>query len=113
MQIRSIVLRTRVDDLDEAIAFYERLTDRPARRFAYSDAELAAVGPFLLFRAAGTTGNRLGNVAATISVDDIELCAQRLVELGANLVAAPAATPNGHRLISRHPDGAVYEYVGP
>ena len=113
MQIRSVVMRRRVDDLDEAVAFYEQLTGQPARRFTYSGAELAAVGPFLLFSAAGAAGERLAKVAATISVDDVDSCAQTLTELGASLIAAPAATPNGHRLIARHPDGAVYEYVGP
>ncbi|GHB41037.1 hypothetical protein GCM10010347_08410 [Streptomyces cirratus] len=35
-----------------------------------------------------------------------------LLFAGPPQVAAPADTPNGRRAVLRHPDGAVYEYVG-
>ncbi|MGH8963241.1 MAG: VOC family protein, partial [Jatrophihabitantaceae bacterium] len=93
-------------------SFYEGLTGERARRFSFSGADLAAVGPFLLFVAAGEVGDRLERVAATLAVEDLEAESAKLIELGAQIVAPLADTPNGRRMIVRHPDGAVFEYVG-
>jgi predicted enzyme related to lactoylglutathione lyase len=110
MSITGVVIRRPVDDLATAVPFYEALTGELAHRFRFAGAELAAVGPFLLI-AAGSD-ERIGKVAATITVDDLPATHQLLVHLGAEIVAPIAATPNGHRMIARHPDGAVFEYVG-
>jgi len=113
MQVGDAMIRHRVTDLDAAVRFYEALTGQSAKRFGYSGADLTAVGPFLLFAADGEVGDRLARVVATIAVSDIETCAGRLRALGAEIIAPPAATPNGHRLIARHADGGVFEYTGP
>jgi predicted enzyme related to lactoylglutathione lyase len=112
MSITGIVIRRRVDDLDSAVSFYEQLTGQPAQRFAFGGADLAAVGPFLLFTAAGEAGDRFARVIATITVDDIAAQLFHLERLGADIIAPPTLTPNGQRLIARHPDGGVFEYVG-
>ena len=51
-------------------------------------------------------------MAATIAVDDLPATHDLLVGNGAEIIAPIAATPNGRRMIVRHPDGAVFEYVG-
>ncbi|MBV9820189.1 MAG: VOC family protein [Solirubrobacterales bacterium] len=112
MAISGVVIRRRVDDLDSAVAFYERLCGRAARRFGLRGAELATVGPFLLFSAPEHVGDRLENVAATLTVDDLVAHEALLRSLGAQIIAPIAETPNGRRLVARHPDGAVFEYVG-
>jgi hypothetical protein len=71
------------------------------------------VGPFPVFTAPDEPVERLLRVVPTINVDDVFAQAEELRGLGAEVVAAPGATPNGHRLITRHPDGGVFEYVGP
>lgn len=71
------------------------------------------MGPFLLFACDDDAAERLAGVVATIVVDDLPAQARILTDLGATIVAPPAPTPNGHRLIARHPDGRVFEYVGP
>lgn len=106
-------MRRRVEDLDAAVRFYEGLTGEIARRFSFGGADLAAVGNFLLFRAGDDVGERLARVAATLAVDDLDAQHKLLIDLGAEVIAAPAQTPNGRRLVARHPDGSVYEYVGP
>jgi predicted enzyme related to lactoylglutathione lyase len=111
MKITGVIIRRPVDDLIAAIPFYENLTGSPARRFGFAGAELAAIGPFLLFTA-GPGAERLANVAATLTVDDLTATHQLLIKLGAEIIAPLATTPNGRRMIVRHPDGAVYEYVG-
>jgi predicted enzyme related to lactoylglutathione lyase len=109
MRITGMIIRRPVDDLAIAVPFYEALTGEPAHRLSFASAELAAVGPFLLV-AAGSD-ERARKVAATITVDDLPATHQLLVRLGAEVVARIATTPNGHRMIVRHPDGAVFEYV--
>ncbi len=81
-------------DLRAAIDFYQRLTGQPATRFAFGGAELAAVGPFLLFAAAYDVAERLSR-AASISVDDVIAQARAIEQLGAEIVAPPSPTPNG------------------
>ncbi|MGI8902700.1 MAG: VOC family protein [Solirubrobacteraceae bacterium] len=113
MTITGVTIRLRVDDLQEAVDFYEQLTGQTANRFAFGGAELAASGPFLLFAAPDHVAERLSRVAATISVDDFVVQGRALTQLGAEIVAPASVTPNGHRLVARHPDGSVFEYVGP
>jgi predicted enzyme related to lactoylglutathione lyase len=102
-----------VENLEAEVAFYERLVGESASRFSFSGAQLAAVGPFLIFQAPGALGDRLAGVAATLTVDDLVEQERLLRELGAEVIAPPAPTPNGQRMIARHPDGSVFEYAGP
>jgi predicted enzyme related to lactoylglutathione lyase len=113
MTITGVVVRRRVDDLDAAVTFYEQLTGQTSKRFAFGGAELAAVGPFLLFAAPPDIAELLERVIASISVDDVDAQAEQLEQLGAEIIAPPSPTPNGRRLVARHPDGSVFEYVGP
>lgn len=51
--IESVVVRQRVEDLDAAVPFYEKLTGSTASRFGFGGVTLASVGPFLLFSGRG------------------------------------------------------------
>jgi predicted enzyme related to lactoylglutathione lyase len=113
MSIIGTVVRRRVPDLEAALPFYEQLTGQSAHRFAFSGARLASIGPFLLFSADGELGDQLARVSATLVVDDLQAQVERVVSWGAEVIASAAATPNGNRAVVRHPDGAVFEYVGP
>jgi hypothetical protein len=109
--ITGVIARRRVENLTEAIPFYEALTGEQAQRFDFAGVALASVGPFLLF-ILPEGDKRLARVAATITVDDLPATHDLLIGLGAEVIAPMATTPNGHRLIARHPDGGVFEYVG-
>ncbi len=87
------------------------MTGKLGSRFAFARAQLAAVGSFLLFAAPDDIADRLERVVATIRVDDVAEWTARLQPLGAEIVAPAELTPNGRRLIARHPDGGVFEYV--
>jgi predicted enzyme related to lactoylglutathione lyase len=113
MPITSVVVRQRVDDLEAALPFYERLTGQTASRFAFAGATLASIGPFLLFSGPDEVAGRLAGVAATLPVPDLKTAVKEGLAAGAELVAPVQATPNGHRAVLRHPHGGVYEYVGP
>lgn len=112
MAVVGVVARVRVDDLDAAIPVYEALTGASANRFTFGAVSLAEVGPFLLFSAPGPDGDRLAAVRATLVTDDLDAQLAAVTDLGGTVVAPPVTTPNGRRAVVRHPDGAVFEYVG-
>lgn len=104
----NVLARVFVDDLDEALPFYEELTGVTARRFGFRDVELAHVGHFLLL--AGNTGSYRDRVA-TVEVADLSPVLQTVDSKGGMVVEGPTEGPNGRRLIAKHPDGAVFEYI--
>jgi predicted enzyme related to lactoylglutathione lyase len=113
MKIDSVVVRQRVDDLETAIPFYERLTGQTADRFDFTGVHLASVGPFLLFCGPDDAVHRVAQVSATLAVSDLAAAVEEGVAAGATVVMPAQSTPNGHRAVLRHPHGGVYEYVGP
>jgi predicted enzyme related to lactoylglutathione lyase len=71
--------------------------------------ELARVGPFLLL--AGNTA-AYHDRTATIQVASLAPVLAALQAAGGEVVEGLAPAPNGaRRLIARHPDGAVFEYI--
>ncbi|MET9649990.1 VOC family protein [Streptomyces sp. NPDC006460] len=111
MEILGTTLRICVDDLDSAVLFYERLTGGRAQRFERGGVSVAAVGCFLLMSGPESELEVLRKVAATISVEDLDVAFTALTEAGAKIVAGPVPTPVGRNLIAVHPDGSVFEYV--
>ncbi|MFF1798873.1 VOC family protein, partial [Kitasatospora sp. NPDC058263] len=112
-KIDSVIARQRVDDLEAAIPFYERLTGRTASRFTFAGVRLASVGPFLLFCGPDDAVRTFAGVSATLAVPDMAAAVEEGRAAGATVVMPPQPTPNGHRAVLRHPHGGVYEYVGP
>ena len=106
--IVSVLARVFVADLSAAIPLYEELAQAPAERFGFRDVELARVGPFLLL-AGNTAAYR--NRTATIQVKSLDPVLAALSRAGGEVVEGPGAAPNGARLIVRHPDGSVFEYI--
>jgi predicted enzyme related to lactoylglutathione lyase len=107
--ITEVIVRVFVDDLDAAVPFYERLADgAEAKRFAFRDVELASVGPFLLL-SGNTAAYR--DRTATLVVKDLGPVLAAIESAGGEAVEGPAPGPNGERLIARHPDGSVFEYI--
>lgn len=113
MKIDSVIARQRVDDLDAAITFYERVTGETAAQFAFAGVSLASIGPFLLFSGPDEAVQRVAGVGATLAVADLDATVEEAVAAGATVVMPAQPTPNGHRAVLRHPHGGVYEYVGP
>ncbi|MFJ6383339.1 VOC family protein [Kitasatospora sp. NPDC092039] len=113
MKIESVIARQRVDDLEAAVPFYERLTGETAGRFAFAGVQLASVGPFLLYCGPDEAVQRVAGVSATLAVGDLDAAVAEGVAGGATVVMPAQPTPNGRRAVLRHPHGGVYEYVGP
>lgn len=105
----SALARIYVDDLDSTIPFYRNLVGHEPHRFDFREIRLATIGPFLLIEGAD---ENIRNRAATIEVVDVNGVAETIVAQGGALIEGPAPGPNGPRLIARHPDGTVVEYIG-
>ena len=107
--ISGVVARVFVDDLDAAIPLYQQLAQTTVvNRFGFRDVRLAQVGPFLLL--SGDTA-RYRDRVATILVRHLPPVVAAIQAAGGHILEGPAPAPNGDRLIARHPDGAVFEYI--
>jgi hypothetical protein len=111
-RIEQVLARVYLDDLDAALPLYERLADgAPVRRFGFGAVELAWVGPFLLLAGRPDDLAPFRDRAATVLVDDLDAVAADITAAGGELLDGPGPAPNGSRLIARHPDSTVFEYL--
>lgn len=107
--VTAVLARIYVDDLPAALPLYERLAAQAApHRFGFRGLRLATVGRFLLIEGAD---DAVRSRTATLVVSDIDAVAEVVSDGGGALLEGPAAGPNGRRLIARHPDGSVVEYL--
>ncbi|HWG23022.1 hypothetical protein [Actinospica sp.] len=107
--ILGVLARVLVDDLDAALPVYRALAEgAEPQLFDFRDVRLARVGPFLLL--SGDTAAYRDRVA-TLRVRSLEPVLATLSTHGGDVIDGPSAAPNGRRLIARHPDGSVFEYV--
>ena len=107
--VRAVLARVVVPDLDAALPLYQELAGATEiRRFDFRDVQLAQIGPFLLL--AGNTAPYQDRTA-TLLVESLAPVLAALTAGGADIVEGPSPAPNGARLIARHPDGAVFEYI--
>lgn len=111
-RVRQVLARVFVESLDEALPLYERLAgDHPVRRFSFRNVDLAWIGPFLLLAGSAEALAPYRDRVASLVVDDIDDAAGEIIRAGGELIEGPAPAPNGARLIARHPDGALFEYL--
>lgn len=109
--IRAMIANVEVENLEEALPLYRELAgDAAVRRFPFRDLELALVGPFLLY--AGPLDKYVSQTA-TVIVDSLDFVLQALSTAGAEILDEPSEVPNGTRMVARHPDGSVFEYLQP
>ncbi|MER7927471.1 VOC family protein [Streptomyces sp. NPDC096057] len=109
--IQAMIANVEVNDLEQAIPLYRDLAGgMEARRFTYKELDVALVGPFLLY--AGPL-EKYTSQNATVLVDDLTPILDALARAGAEILETPNEVPNGTRIVARHPDGAVFEYMKP
>ena len=112
MAILKSYLRVWVTDLDTWLPFYERLLGRPAGlRFAFEEAELAAVGDILLIAGPPEATDRYRDTIGPLIVDDLDETLRLLREHGAEVLGAPVQVPTGTMVYVRHADGTRVEYL--
>ncbi|MEV4420550.1 hypothetical protein AB0L40_11315 [Patulibacter sp. NPDC049589] len=104
-----VLARAYVDDLDAALPLYRDLAGgEEPHRFGFGTMRLAKVGAFLVVEGAD---DEVRSHAATVSVRDVEVVAEAVVAHGGTLLEGPDPGPNGPRLIARHGDGVIFEYI--
>ncbi|MGC5166895.1 TetR family transcriptional regulator [Luteimicrobium sp. DT211] len=109
--VRTVLARAYVDDLDAALPLYRELSGgAEPHRFGFRGVRLARVGLFLLVEGAD---EEIRSRIATVLVDDVDAVARVVASRGGELLDGPAPGPNGPRLVARHPDGNVVEYIQP
>ncbi|MFI6215249.1 VOC family protein [Nocardia brasiliensis] len=112
MQILKTYARLFVADLGTALPTYEKLVGAPADlRFVFEQAELAAVGDFLLIGGAPEHTDRYRATAGPVIVDDLDELITALAATGATVTGGPAHSETGRFVYLRHVDGATVEYV--
>jgi predicted enzyme related to lactoylglutathione lyase len=106
--ITGVTARVFVEDLETAIPLYQQLAQTTAvSHFTFRDVRLAQVGPFLLL--SGTRQYR--DRVATLLVRKLPPVIAAIEHAGGHILEGPSPAPNGDRLIARHPDGSVFEYI--
>ncbi|PBC92748.1 hypothetical protein BX281_0445 [Streptomyces sp. Ag82_O1-15] len=109
--IRAMIANVEVENLEDAIPLYQDLAgDAEVRRFPYRELEVALVGPFLLY--SGPLEKYVSQ-NATVIVESLTPVLDVLGKAGAEILEAPNEVPNGTRIVARHPDGSVFEYMQP
>lgn len=110
--IQAILANVPVPNLDAAIPFYQRVTGtEDVHRFSFGDLQVARVGPFLLTQ--GVLTGWSAEQRVTIVVTSIDEMKTAVDAGGADVLDGPHQVPNGARMVVRHPDGAVIEYLQP
>ncbi|NRG42325.1 VOC family protein [Rathayibacter sp. VKM Ac-2804] len=109
-------VRIITDDLDGLVAFYERVTGRPAERPAPVFAQFSGPGGTLAIAAAGTVAMLDGaltpatnrSVLLEFEVADVDGAFAALGLSGEDVVLEPTTMPWGNRsALVRDPDGTV------
>ncbi len=107
--INGVLARVFVSGLDAAVPLDQELAGvADVGHFTFRDVQLAQAGPFLLL--AGNTAAYRDRVA-TILAGQPGPVITAVENAGGRIVEGPSAAPNGARLIARHPDGSVFEYI--
>ena len=107
-EILAVLARVFVDDLEAALPVYRALAGEEPIRFGFREADLARVVPFLLLSG---NADAYRNRVATLLVRDLGPVLDVLTAHGGEALDGPFAAPNGRRLVARHPDGSVFEYI--
>ncbi|WP_109523119.1 MULTISPECIES: VOC family protein [Nocardia] len=112
MQILKTYARLFVRDLDTTLPTYEKLVGAPADlRFAFEEAELAAVGDFLLIAGPPEATDRYRTTLGPVVVDDLDAVRDFLAATGCTVIGGPLTSATGRFLYARHHDGNEIEYV--
>nr|WP_029114874.1 glyoxalase/bleomycin resistance/dioxygenase family protein [Mycobacterium sp. URHB0044] len=111
--IKRIAARVEVPDIDAALPLYTQLAGVPPDaviRVTRNGIDIAFLGDFVLL--AGPDRELVDSRrVATVIVDDIAWAAEVIGNAGGDLLEGPADAQVGQRLLARHPDGGVFEYL--
>ena len=107
--INSVLARVFVSSLDAAIPLYQELADVADVTTSLSTtcSSVRSARSCCLPGTLPPTRDRV----ATILLDRLGSIITAIENEGGQIVEGPSTAPNGARLIARHPDGSVFEYI--
>ena len=114
MEIFKTLYRVYVNDIDEAICFYQKLFDSKCGSiFKYDKAGLtiAQIGGILIIGGAESALEPFKNTNITILVDSVSEYKAFLLQNGAEIMSDIKEVPTGFNMTIRHKEGTIVEYV--
>ncbi|NMM65932.1 VOC family protein [Clostridium sp. P21] len=114
MEIKKVLNRFYVNDMEKAIKFYEKILNKKCSNiFKYSEAslELATVGNILIISGSDEALKPFKDTQATFLVDSIAQFKEFLLNNGATIIRDLKIVPSGMNMTVKHFDGTIIEYV--
>lgn len=114
MEIKKVLNRFYVNDIEKAIKFYEKiLNEKCSNIFKYSEAslELASIGNILIISGSDEALKPFKDTQATFLVDSITEFKEFLLNNGATIIRDLKIVPSGMNMTVKHFDGTIIEYV--
>lgn len=114
MRIKQVLTRIYVQDITNAIEFYEGLLHgKCTLRFEYKEVnlELAQIENILILSGTEESLKPFRETKATFLVDSVTEFKDYLLTQGAAIIRDIKKVPTGVNMIVKHPDGIVVEYV--
>lgn len=114
MEIKKILTRLYVNDINTAIDFYRKLLNQDCDlSFKYTEMnlELAQIGNILILGGTNEALEPFEDTKATFLVDSVIEFREFLLKNGAVIVRDLKKVPTGMNLTVKHLDGTVIEYV--
>lgn len=114
MNIKQILSRFYVNDIEQAIEFYERVLDEKcSSRFEYPQVnlEIARIKNILIISGSDEALIPFKDTQATFLVDSILEFKDFLLNNGATIIRDIQEVPTGVNMTIKHLDGNIVEYV--
>lgn len=112
MNILAVVPRLYVSDLQTHLEFYKILLEQETpQEFQMNGTHVIRFTNLLLFEELNETIKN--HVAATIVIDDLNEVRKLILNYNGAMITEPIQVPTGMKMIVRHPDGNVIEYIEP
>ncbi|WP_297421846.1 VOC family protein [Clostridium sp.] len=114
MKIKESLNRFYVNNMEDAIKFYEKIFNEKCKnRFKYSEAnlELARLGNILIISGSDEALSPFRDTQATFLVDSIIEFREYLLNNGATIIRDLKVVPSGMNMTVKHFDGTLVEYV--
>lgn len=114
MKIIKAFFRMYVNDLNDALPFYEELYGSKNQfRFKYDEMnlELASIGDLLLIAGSAEALRTFKKTKMTFVVDSLADFLSFFEKHKVKVISGPRQVPTGKNATVRHPDGTIAEYV--
>jgi predicted enzyme related to lactoylglutathione lyase len=114
MKVLQYFTRICVENMDEALKFYENLLgEKCANRFLYAEMnlEISRVGSFLIISGSGKDLLPFRATGATLVVDSVSEFRDYLLTNKGKIVRDIKKVPTGYNCTIQNSDGTVIEYV--